>query len=150
MQTKVLTVFLLALHSQLLIIAWDFYFFKLTQPLTVSPVQFSSVQCKCVKSVEFFIEIFSHFPLLVFGALEAKTKVLVYTYLLSFLEGWNCRLTINYSVHTHSLIPAPTSLPPSISWHTYTQSLSLAIGCPSTYSLPSVWEGVGPLFPVHT
>jgi hypothetical protein len=35
-QTKVLRVFLLAIHSRL----YSFYFFKLTQPLTVSRVQF--------------------------------------------------------------------------------------------------------------
>ncbi len=35
-QTEVLRVFLLALHSHL---PWDFYFFKLTQPLTVSTVR---------------------------------------------------------------------------------------------------------------
>jgi hypothetical protein len=35
-QTKVLRVFLLAIHSHLYGFALDFYFFKLTQPLTVS------------------------------------------------------------------------------------------------------------------
>ncbi len=35
-QTKVLKVFLIAIHSHLYSFAWDFYFFKLTQPLTVS------------------------------------------------------------------------------------------------------------------
>ncbi len=38
-QTKVLRVFLLAIPSHLYSLAWDFYFFKLTQPLTVSTVQ---------------------------------------------------------------------------------------------------------------
>ncbi len=33
---KVLRVFFLVIHSQLYSFAWDFYFFKLTQPLTVS------------------------------------------------------------------------------------------------------------------
>ncbi len=35
-QTKVLRVFLLVIHSHLYSFAWDFFFFKLTQPLTVS------------------------------------------------------------------------------------------------------------------
>ncbi len=37
-QTKVLRVFLLAIHSHLLQLCLDFYFFKLTQPITISSV----------------------------------------------------------------------------------------------------------------
>ncbi len=39
-QTKVLTVFLLAINSHLSALPWDFYFFKIKQPLTVSTVQY--------------------------------------------------------------------------------------------------------------
>jgi hypothetical protein len=35
-QTNVFRVFLLVIHSHLYSFAWDLYFFKLTQPLTVS------------------------------------------------------------------------------------------------------------------
>ncbi len=35
-QTKVLRVYFLVIHSHICGFAWDFYFFKLTQPLTVS------------------------------------------------------------------------------------------------------------------
>ncbi len=35
-QTKVLRIFLLDIHNHLYSPAWDFYFFNLTQPLTVS------------------------------------------------------------------------------------------------------------------
>ncbi len=38
-QTKVLRVFILAIHSHLYSLPWDCYFFKLTQPRTVSTVQ---------------------------------------------------------------------------------------------------------------
>jgi hypothetical protein len=38
-QTKVLIVFLLAIHSHLTALLGDFYLFQLTQPLTVSTVQ---------------------------------------------------------------------------------------------------------------
>jgi hypothetical protein len=45
-QTKILRVFLLAIHSHLYSFALRFYFFKLTQPLTVSTIQLLYVHCK--------------------------------------------------------------------------------------------------------